>query len=138
MVPPRAIQVLGAGITCETLEDGCVTIFTLTDMTRITVDIWVDACDTLMRTAVDTHTPVRIIQDLSHPNVTQTPYSQERGQALQDAYPELQGRIAVILPNNHASHRIRLFFKRQNNRYRQRDVFFTREAALEWLNEVME
>lgn len=130
--------VLGTGITRELACDGRVTIFILSDMTRVTVDIWVDACDTLMRAAVEASAPVYIVQDLSHPNVTQTPYSQERGQALTEAYPELKGRIAVVLPNNHASHRIRLFIKRQNNHYRQREVFFTREAALEWMNEEIE
>ena len=121
----------------EVLFDGYVNLFVLTNMTRETVDTWIDICDKIMAEGVQKNAPIFIIQDLSHPDATQTPYSQSRGQALVDAYPDLQGYIAFVLQDNADSQRIRLFVKRQNNRYRQREVFFTREDALEWIEGIL-
>ncbi len=124
---------LGSGISRETLFDGHLTIFNLVDITRVTVDLWIEACHELMKMAIATNQPLFIIQDLSHPNVTQTPYSRTRGQELTEAYPDLRGFIAFVLPDAPDSQRIRLFVRRQNNRYRQREVFFAREDALAWI-----
>lgn len=134
---PKENNLLGANVFREIIFDDYVTIFTLTNMTRDTVDIWIEACDLLMSEAVQQNHPIFIIQDLSHPDVTQTPYSQARGQALVDAHPNLKGYIAYVLQENADSQRIRLFVKRQNNHFRQREVFFSREDALTWIENIL-
>jgi hypothetical protein len=131
------IYPLGENIFRETLFHNYVTIFTLTNMTRDTVDIWIAACNQLMSDAVQQDTSIFIIQDLSHPEVTQTPYSQARGQELVDAYPTLKGYIAYILQESADAQRIRLFVKRQNNHFRQREVFFSREDAFSWIEKIL-
>ena len=123
------------GLSRIVLDDGRIKIFIVEKMTRSVVDAWIDACDTEMKTCLASGQPLRIVQDLSGPEVTQTPYSRARGQELTDAYPELGGRIAFVLPDTLANQRIRLFVLRQPHQYRQRRVFFDRDEAIAWVRE---
>lgn len=125
---------LAPHITREDLCNGQIVIFTLTDMTRATVDVWIDACREVMTLCHDEGRPMLILQDLSRQGVVNTPYSTERGKELSDLYPDLRGRTAFLLPPNQEGLRIKLFMRRtMNQQTRQRSAFDTREDALEWL-----
>lgn len=129
-------ETLTAGLMREVLDDGKIIIFTLTDMTRDTVDAWVDGCIDAMRKCSEEKRPLLIVQDLSDPNISQTPYSKQRGAETTDAYPDVFGRIAFILPETVLADPIRKFMRSQPNQSRNRDAFHTREEALAWLREL--
>lgn len=128
------ITQLSPHITREDLCNGQIVVFTLTDMTRATVDLWIDACREVMDACFAEGRPMLILQDLSRQGVVNTPYSTERGKELGDLYPDLRGRTAFLLPPNQEGLRIKLFMRRtMNQQTRQRTAFDTREEALEWL-----
>lgn len=130
------ITQLSPSVTREDVCNGQIVIFTLTDMTRATVDVWADACIEVMTACRDAGHPILVLQDFSRQGVVNTPYSTERGKVISDLYPELKGRTAFILPPNQEGLRIKLYIKRTvNQRTRQRNAFDTREEALEWLQE---
>jgi hypothetical protein len=131
-------QELVPGIHREALYNGRLVVFKIEKMTRKVVDAWIDACDKEMQRCLEEARPLLILQDLASPNASQTPYSRERGATLQDAYPDLSGRIAYILPDTPDNQRIRLFIRRQPNTYRTRSIFFNRDEAVAWLRELID
>lgn len=134
-MPPTLIH-LSPTVTRETLCNEQIVIFTLSDMTRKTVDVWAEACIELMQTCHTEGRPILVLQDFSRQGVVNTPYSAERGKAIADMYPDLKGRTAFLLPPNTDGLRIKLYMKRTVNQHtRQRDAFDTREEALGWLRE---
>lgn len=130
---PNGETALSGGLIMERLEPGPVVIFTLSDMRRDTVDAWIDACLAEMRACVKAGRPLRVVQDLSHPAAIHTPYSQKRGLEVTEAYPELGGRVAFVLAESLEATRTQLYIRGQPHRYRQRDVFFSREEAIAWV-----
>lgn len=128
------ITQLSPSVTREDLCNGQIVVFTLTDMTRKTVDVWAEACIEVMTTCHAEGRPILVLQDFSRQGVVNTPYSTERGKVIADLYPDLKGRTAFLLPPNQEGLRIKLYMKRTvNQRTRERDAFDTREEALAWL-----
>jgi len=118
----------------ERLDDGRIVVFTLHDMANDTVNHWIAACLEEMKRCEEEHRPILILQDLSHPAVCQTEYSRERGQEVTTACPDLPGRIAFILqPGSVTTTRIGRFVRGQQLHCRDRQVFFSRDEALDWL-----
>ncbi|MFP4323845.1 MAG: hypothetical protein ACLFTK_15430 [Anaerolineales bacterium] len=130
------IRQLTPGLTHEALDDTRVHVFTLTNMTRETVDAWVDGCIAVMRACHHAGRPVAILQDLSDPTVGQTPYSKQRGEEATHAFQDVHGRIAFLLPHSVHAAGVRRFLRSQSTHARQREAFHTRETALAWLREV--
>lgn len=108
-------------------------IYTVQHLADRHVDVWVNACLEFMGECVQVGQPLLVLQDLSSMQVYQTDYSQQRGNEVTHAFPELQGRIAFVLPDTLASRRIRHFVHSQKLDSRERQVFFDRQEALEWL-----
>lgn len=134
---PTERNELVSGLYVERVDDGQIVIFTILKMVRTVVDAWIDACNEEMRICLEQGRNLSILQDLSDRHVTQTPYSRERGQDIVDAYPDLTGRIAFVLPDTPDNQRIRLFVQRQEHQYRERKVFFSRDEGLAWLREAL-
>lgn len=127
---------ISEGVWQQYLCDRQVVVWKLFDMTRQTVDAWVESCLREMYRCFRDDQEIRALQDLSERNVTQTPYGTERGEEVAKAYPELRGRTAAILPPTIDAHRIRLFFKRTvTQETRQRDVFNDPVKALAYITE---
>lgn len=117
--------------------DGQIVIFRLTNMTRKTLDVWYEACQSYMRQCLDEQRPSLILQDYSSPNMALTPYFGHHGQLLTNSYPELSGRTAILLPSSLEAHRLRLYLmKSVNKNTRQRNIFATQGEALRWLKQV--
>ena len=138
MTSPHNVEQLTPHLTRELVDNGRIVIFTITEMTRTTVDAWIEGCLAYMRDCVTKEYPMLVLQDLSDPNVTQTPYSKERGAEATTAMPELSGRTAFVLPKTAAALRIQFFIRGQSNHHRQREAFFDRDSALAWLREALD
>lgn len=128
-------QLIVEGLYINFIADGKIMICTIESLSRTIVDAWIEQCDQEMQRCVAENRPILVLQDLSQSSEAQTPYSKERGQALADAYPELDGRTAFVLPDTPDNQRIRLFVRRQPHQYRERRIFFTRQEALDWLKQ---
>jgi hypothetical protein len=124
-------------LVIERFCDGHIVAFKILDMTPVAVDQWVDACRNEMETCVKEERPLLILQDLSESAAQQTAYSKVRGRELTTAYPELRGRVAFVLSKTLSTYRVRHFVKGQELEARERQIFLTREEAIEWLKEFL-
>jgi hypothetical protein len=128
-------QLIVEGLYVNFIADGKIMICTIESLSRVVVDAWIEHCDQEMQRCVAENRPILVLQDLSQSSEAQTPYSKERGQVLTNAYPELDGRTAFVLPDTPDNQRIRLFVRRQPHHYGERRIFFTRQEALDWLKQ---
>jgi len=122
-------------LTQENLYAGRIVVFTLSSMTRETIDAWVDGCLAYMKSCWGAGEPLLLLQDLSHQHIAQTPYAKQRGTELSQAYPELGGRVGFVLPRSANAQNIRLFARSLSNQRREHSIFMNREQALAWLAE---
>ena len=106
---------------------------------RVNIDAWIEACAADMFNAVRDNKNILVLQDLTSPRFGQTPYYRERGGELTDAFPELQGRVALLMAPGPEATRIRLFLRSGVNRKtRQRDAFVTWKEAMRWLMDAID
>lgn len=131
------VEQLAEGLTREYVCNGQIVILYLENVSRKTIDVWFEVCLAEMKACNDSKRPVLMLNDNTAPKLALTPYIQEKSRILTDSYPDLTGRVAIILPNSLEAHRIRLFVARSLNKYtRERQAFFSREAGLKWLTEL--
>ncbi len=125
------------GLYVNHLNDNQVLVCTIEKLPRNVVDAWIDVCLEEMKKCNEEGRPVLVLQDLSDSRAIQTPYSKTRGEEATEAYPELEGRTAYVMPDTPDNQRLKLFIQRQPHRYRERRIFFTFDEALAWLQEAL-
>lgn len=123
------------GLTRKSLCDGGVIVFTLSSVKREVVDTWVDACLEVMQAYHDRGENLNVLQDFSHPDFALTTYSLRRGEEVAEAYPELRGKTAIVLPQTVMQAQVEIFIrkKRVSAGYRERQGFISYDEALAWL-----
>ena len=137
MEPSRLIEQLSAGVTLERLHDGQIFVFTITDVSRPTLDTWVD---TIKRLTADSPEDRKYFA-LNHfegKNVNLTPYLRAKIKELTDWRPAQGGYIAAVLPKTFFAQLMTLFLPAMNRSNMQSRLFFTRGEALAWLEKVLE
>ena len=115
---------------------GRLVAFTVTDAKQLTIDAWANTVGREMRNW-PTHQPYLALHDLSSPQIVVTPYARARAQELYAIRPELQGRIAVVLPQTFAAQLIQLFVKNQRQGNLVTEMFLDRQEALAWLTRLI-
>jgi hypothetical protein len=130
---PSEPKALALGLTQQWVKPPQIVIFKLTNMLDKTVDVWIDACLSVMQECNLAKRPLLVLQDLSHPHVHQTTYSRVRGNGVALAYPDLPGRVAFVLAENYAAQRARRFVEAQTKETRERAICVVFEEALAWL-----
>lgn len=126
------------GLHVNHLNDDQILVCTLEKLSRTAVDAWIEVCLTEMEKCSQDGRPILALQDLSDSRAIQTPYSKERGEEVTEAYPELVGRTAYVMPDTPDNQRLNLFIQRQPHKYRERRIFFAFDEALTWLQESLE
>lgn len=125
----------------EWLHDRQIVIYTVQDTARETVDAWADAILELMQ-RWPKNKPYLAIYDVSNV-IALTPYARKRTEAIAKiaATLDLDGHYAVVLKNNIFSLILKLFIQRdlssQNHTF-ERQVFMSREQAIEWLVSIVD
>lgn len=133
-VPPDGSTHLAPGVVSETLDEGRIVIFTFTDGAIPTIDAAIEALGDLMRRCDEAGWPLRVLLDLSQPDVIPTPYARERATALTRARPRLRGRVALLAQEGTpVAHQVARVLRSTLYQYRERSLFFHREQALGWL-----
>ena len=130
------VEQIHPNVTRAWLENGRIVYFTLTSVARPAVDAWLNASEDTVRTW-PAEVPYLSIHDLREGTVT--PYIRRQSAAVVARMPtSLRGRSAVLVPRTFANQLIRLIVTIdlvRINRNIQRNVFFNRQDAVNWLLE---
>ena len=83
--------------------------------------------------------PFLMLCDVSHANLVLNPYVRTRTVEMTQQRPEIPGRIAAVVGKSISGHLLKGFFRLLNSsrNQRQREVFFTVEEAVRWLEEAL-
>lgn len=135
-IPPDGGTHLSEGVISEALDGGQLVAFTFTNLAVSTVDSAVEALGALMRRFDEAGRPLRVLLDLSRPDMILTPYAREQGSSLSHLRPRLRGRVALVVPEGSPiAYRVERILRSELYHYRERSLFFRREEALMWLRE---
>jgi hypothetical protein len=138
-IPPKTTKgatLLGGGVTLEWFDEGEIAHFVLVNCRRETVDAYIDT-NLLLLKHWDLSVDMRIFHDISHPDVSLTPYFRQR---LNDIIPVINetgvhGVSAVLMSKGFLETVIAFFgnaFNRRTPNFKQR-YFTDRTKALAWL-----
>jgi hypothetical protein len=131
-ITPFGAEQLSRGVRREWLLDGRILVYVLTSSSRETADVWVETFKAdIMRWPADR--PFLVLHDLTAKTVAATPYAVWRAKEMVQARPDLAGRAALVLSNTITAHMAELFLRRQRQKPRLRQVFYSRNKAVEWL-----
>ena len=133
---------LGAEVTLEWLHEGRIVVFTLGSVQREAVDTFIDTYMGILRNWSTSQTFLMVLV-AQKTNIFITPYFRKR---LNEAIPlarsrKLNGRMAVAVQKSPLLQVVRLFIKANYSKQRdtiEPELFFTREEALVWLEEMLE
>src|SRR5678815_5629625 len=79
-------------VTLEWVADGRIPVFTVGDVTRATIDTWLNLLADILR-LWPTDREFTILHDVSIQNAFLTPYARERVKDLDAVNPNLKGRV---------------------------------------------
>ena len=119
----------------ETFQDGKILAFTVSSIRRETIDAWVDSAVKELVNWKD-GLPFLTLQDFSSvSNFSFTPYMRQRSDEMVKPRPDIIGRTAVVLQKGFSARLVQVFLLAKKDKFRQRRLFFSREAAMNWLEE---
>lgn len=122
------------GLTREELHQGHIIAYSVLQSTREVVSAWYERCLHDIETW-DPARPLLLLQDMSR--VILTPFARTKAGELAKVRDDLSGRTGVVIAASTMGHLTRLFVDRTLQQTRQRRVFFSREDALAWLEEML-
>lgn len=138
-IPLRHDTHIAAGVVSQTLDQGRIIVFCFSDVAVGAIDAAADALSDLMRRCDESNRPLHLLLDLTQPGVIVTPYARECAAALACSRPRLRGRVALLAPEGTpVAHQLERFLRSLAYHYRERRLFFDRDAALAWLRETLE
>jgi hypothetical protein len=115
--------------------DGQIAVFVPSDATRATVDVWVAAVGKRLQ-EWPAGKPYLALHDFSSPNVSVTPYARKRISELSTVRPEMQRYVAMLVSQTQLSMMLAYIVTHIGNlKVRTAQVFFNKEAGVNWLLE---
>ncbi len=126
---------LNEHLSREFLRDGRIVAFKIRSLDRETLDTWATAAAFELE-HWDEKLPFLNLQDFSDcKNFSFTPYLRQKSEEITSVQPDKTGRTAVVIPKSLSAYVVCMFFIAKRDLYRQRQVFFSREEAVRWLEE---
>jgi hypothetical protein len=128
------VQEIIPGLVVEWLCDKQIVVITNKGgASRTFVDAWIDTVTKIMLSWPATQAFL-YLQDLSDKQNVVTPYSRQRAAELYKLRPELTGCVAVVIAQSLTAHLVRLFLRMQKRNLKI-ELFFSRQGALDWLQQ---
>lgn len=122
----------------ETLHDNRLVIFRLEDLTRETIDAWVEA-HTAWINDLPADEPSFILLDCSTELMAFSPYLRSRSTQLIRAFADYTGYMVLLVPNRFWQETMKFFFRSQQRGTHLTTQVMTNQAeAIAWLVEQME
>jgi len=133
-----AVEQIAPHVTLERLCGGRIKVLTVTSIDFETIDIWAETVNDLVRELAPGE-PYLAVHDVSAPHLSLTPYIRRKAQEIFSAHPNAYGRIAVVVQRGVAGVMMQLFVNHLLRVVTGRPlrVFFNREDALVWLEELL-
>jgi|GEM_PF-2170311 len=131
----HTIEQIGPHVTQEWRHDGKMTIFTVTETDRKTVDAWMDAIYALIEGYKGQSRPL-CLYDVSAPNATFTPYVRKKFEDQAASTTDEEAYLAIVFTRSIFFQVVRLFMERTVRRQHpsmHMRIFFDRQEAIEWL-----
>lgn len=122
------------GLTRESFHDGRIAVWSATTSTKEVIQAWFDYSRQEMQDWPAEHQYLALL-DMSR--VILTPFGREKAAELTEVRPDLGGRVAIVISASSIGHLTRLFVNRSLNKNRERRVFYSREEAIQWLEEAL-
>lgn len=141
-VAPRATRTLvfhaQQHLTVEREAGGRITIFTLHDSSRQTIDAWTGAVRAMLATTRPGR-PLLVMYDCSAIKLNITPYLRRRIMEIRQLNPPLPGRFAVVIPQPAVAAVARMLHSThfQGQYVREGRIVATPEEGLAWLRAVL-
>jgi hypothetical protein len=124
-------------IAYSTLNHGLIMKFIIHNVNRETVDAWYKFLTQRIE-GWATEQPYLVLYDLRDPRVSMTPYLRERAAVLNGIRPDVQGRIAILINRSPTAYLMMAFARLRSHASREARIFFLEEAAVQWLQELLE
>lgn len=137
MLNEGKIEELGCGVTRAWADGGSIPIFSIPNINRHTIDVWVDGVLAHLKTH-PVEKPYLVLHDISAAGLALTPYVRSRSSELAVACAPYHGRLAAVISPGLISQLIGLFLKhdlRQKMHNVTPQTFTTHAEALAWLRE---
>jgi hypothetical protein len=131
------VEQLGPGVTLERLAEGQIFVFTLSDVSRPTIDTWVAAVKNVTA-GWPRHRPYFALNHFAGKNVSLSPYLRAAIKDLATYRPAQSGFIAAVLPRTFFAQLMTLLLPAMNRGNMISRIFFSREEALAWLEKALE
>ncbi len=131
-----AVEQLSPGVKLERLHNDQIFVFTITDVSRATIDTWANTIKDLTAGWPDEHR-YYALNHFAGKDVSLTPYLRAKITELTGWRPEQGGYIAAVLPRTFFAQLMTLFLPTMNRRNMQNRLFFTREEGLAWVEKMM-
>jgi hypothetical protein len=117
--------------------DRQIVIYTVRDISRDTIDAWAK----LILDTIDTWPaghPFLALFDLNFPEASLTPYVRDRLGEVMDSQHNLKGRTVLVMRKGFLVNLARIYLRNRKLGIRERQIFFSREEGLAWLEQVLE
>lgn len=126
---------IGAGLEISWVHDGKILQFAVSELTHDTLNTGAE----ILRDSIEQwpiERPYLLMLDTSRGVLT--PYGKTKMVELGNLRPELKGRVAVIVAPSAWGHMTSFFVNRVMPKHtRERRVFFNRDVAMQWLEELL-
>jgi hypothetical protein len=136
---PDVIVQISPYLTCETLLDGQLNIYTVTSGDRETIDLWAQEVVARTRSYGPSYVPL-VLHDFSYPKLAFSVYMRSTAQRITDEIGARPVKIAIAFPGTSLMRGLilpilQIFQRRTMTKYPERTMklFDSREAALQWL-----
>jgi len=131
-----SLQFITDHVTLEYLHDGHIAVFTIMDMSRESLDRWADKLKAVTL-SWPTDRSALLVNHFASKNAGLTPYLRAKLQELQLWQPDRTGYVAAVFPRSITTQMVSIFLTAANRRNIQARIFFTREDAVNWLENMI-
>jgi hypothetical protein len=131
------VKVIAPGLSVERIVDGRIIVFTVRDVSRHLVDLWMQELESILSTW-PADQPYYSLYDVNFPGGTLTPYVRTRVAEILKKYENLTGTTAIILPGSLLATVFQLLLRATAWSKRKRRIFNRLEPGLKWLKESLE
>ncbi len=129
-----SLQFITDHVTLEHLHDDRIQVFTLTDMSRESLDSWVAKIKEITLNWPADRSAL-LVNHFASKNAGMTPYFRAKMQELQRWQPNRTVYIADVFPRTVTTQMASIFLAASRNIHVR--IFFTREDAVSWLENMI-
>ncbi|HLA45108.1 MAG TPA: FHA domain-containing protein, partial [Aggregatilineales bacterium] len=134
----KGIQPVAIGVSFEWVSGGQIAVFSVKTISRQPIDLWLRWLETLLQDRKSDQ-PYLVLYDFSDPRFYLTSYIRGRMRGVLEGFPTLRGREAAVVSHGFLADIVRTYMRRDLRTVSeevQRSIFYDRDTALEWLQEV--